>query len=146
MNAVPIQFAQPASVKILWQLPPDQMPNPDPRQRPKRDFQSARPIDSPMIWVRGKPALKLRLNLIQVRLIASEEIGLRQDHQVLVPAQLPNHFVVPGLGCVQVRNQTKVIEAGFNPAYVVAPPTDLRSSLDSQPQNWKTMRSNFLRE
>ena len=44
----------------------------------------------------GDPAVELRANFIQVRTVARQQIGLRQNHQVLMPVQFPNQLVVAG--------------------------------------------------
>src|ERR1700686_3021651 len=99
-----------------------------------------------MIWVGGKPALQLRLNLVHVRAIAREQKRLREYHQVLVPVQFPNRLVVASPYRVQVWNQPKIVETCFDPAGVIPPPADLGSGFDRQAKNWKPMCADLLSE
>ena len=76
--------------------------------------------------------------------IAGQQIGLRQDNQVLMPVQFPDRFVVAGARRVQVSNAAKVGEAGFDAARIVAPPADFRPCIDDRSQNWKAVALDLL--
>ena len=63
MAAVLIELAQPFHAELRDHLLARQVIDPDPRQRPKRHFQRADPVDSAMIRIRREPAFELRANL-----------------------------------------------------------------------------------
>ncbi len=94
MATMKIKHMEPSRTKSGRHVSPYQMVDPDPRQRPERDLQRARPIDSALKRIPGDPALELRANLIQVRGVAGQQVRLRKNHQVLMPVQLPNDFVI----------------------------------------------------
>src|SRR5437879_11131916 len=84
------------------------MKYPGPGKRPERYFKSAGPIDSPKKWVPLEPALQLIPDLIQEITTSGEYERLSQQHQMLMPIQLPNNLVVTNLVKVEIGDTPEV--------------------------------------
>src|SRR6185295_4729501 len=63
---------------------------------------------------------------------------------MLMPVQLPDHFVIAGAGEVEIRNAAKVVEARFLGVNVIAPPGDLRAHFDHLPEDWEAMSADLF--
>src|SRR6266478_5240153 len=99
-----------------------QMINPDPRQRTKRDFQSAGPVNACSERILQKPAFQLRPDFSHELVSPSQPVGLREHDKVLVTIQLPNELVIPGARRVQERNSPEIVWWRFTSANRIAPP------------------------
>jgi hypothetical protein len=65
---------------------------------------------------------------------------------MLVAIQLPDHLVVAGSPDVEIRDSSEIARAGFDAAYVVAPPGNLRAGVDGCAKDGESVLSNLLRE
>src|SRR5580704_7092693 len=130
---------EPSCAKLTRQFTANKVIDPDPGQCAKRDFESARPVRSAMKRIAGDPAFDLRAKFIQVASVAGQQIGLRQNNQVLMTIQFPDHFVITRARRVEVRNAAKVRETGFNATQIVASPANIRPGIDGGGENWKTV-------
>ena len=72
----------------------EQLANPQPRKRAKRDFEAAGPIDSHRIRVFLTPVIPLGAQFVNVTLVSGEAVRFRQRDQMLVAIQFPNDFVI----------------------------------------------------
>src|SRR5439155_21422065 len=70
------------------------MPEPCPRERAKGHLQRARPVDSPQKRIRVQPALHLPECLVEILPPTGQPERLRQQREVLVSVQFPDHLVV----------------------------------------------------
>src|ERR1700674_3331636 len=100
------------------------MIQPDPRERPESDFKGTAPADALQERILLPPGGQLTFRLAQILLTAFEQERLRQNHQVLVPVQLPDDLVIPGALEIQVRNAAGTGEAGGLIVNRVASPVD----------------------
>src|SRR5581483_1574353 len=135
---------EPSNAKGPIQLPTRQLVNPDPRKRPKRHLQRARPVDPAMKRIARDPALELGANFIQIPGFAGRKMGLRQHDQMLMPVQLPNHFVVAGSRRIQIGNQAEVTQPGLNSALVIATPLNLACGIYGCAEDWKLMAFDLI--
>jgi hypothetical protein len=72
------------------------MPDLDPRQRAKRYFQRAGPVDTALERILFEPCGKLALDLCEEFAAAGKAECLCQQDQMLVAVQFPDDFVVAG--------------------------------------------------
>src|SRR5579872_847725 len=117
------------------------MIDPKPRERAKRDFKRARPVDAAMERIRFRPRFDLGEDFGEICLVAREHKRLREQNQVLMTIQLPYDFVVTGTCRIEVGNAPKIIESRFAAAGVIASPVDRGSSVDRQAEERKTVRA-----
>src|SRR5690349_1971822 len=89
------------------------------------------------------PAVELRPSLIQVALVAGKQEGLREQHQVLVPVQLPDDLVIAGFRSVQIRHAAEIVQTCFLAIRVVATPEDFWSRFDGQAEQRKAVLENL---
>ena len=73
-------------------------------------------------------------NSVSKRWSPDKQQSLSQHHEVLMPVQLPDDFVVPGARPVEIRNAAEIDGAGFDPGEIVAAPVDsgARFNLDTE--------------
>ena len=122
---------------------PYQMVNPNPGKGAEGHFERTRPIGSTMKWIRLDPTFQLRAKLVQVPLVGGQQVGLGQDHQVLMTIQFPNDFVIAGARRIQEGDAPEIDQTGLDTAPVIAPPLDLRPGINHGSEDWKPMGSNF---
>src|SRR5579863_3684480 len=111
---------EPSSTELARQSRTNKVIDPNPGQCSQGDFEGTGPISPQMKRVGPNPALELRLNFIWVPCVTRQQPGLRQNDQVLMAVQFPDHFVVAGARSVQVGDEAKISETGFNAAHIVA--------------------------
>src|ERR1700722_1153225 len=128
---------EPSSTELGGHFAANQMVDPDPGQRAKRYFERTGPVGSAMKRIACDPAVDLRANLVQVSAVARQQIGLRQNNQMLMAIQFPDRFVVARARAIEVRNAAEVREPGFNAAHIVAPPANIGAGVDGAAKNWK---------
>src|SRR5579863_7612646 len=116
-----------------------QVIDPDPGESAESDFERAGPIDPALKRVLREPAFQFAFDLREKLLPARKQICLGQQNQVLVPVKLPDIFVVAGSGGVEVRYAAEKYCGSCHSAGVVAPPVDIRASLERHPQHRKAM-------
>src|SRR3712207_4557576 len=80
------------------------MIHPDPRQTPECNLERAGPIDAIRIRVLRAPIAPKQFEGVEKLRVATVQPGAREQHQVLMPAQLPNHLVVAGLLEIEIRD------------------------------------------
>src|SRR5258706_554070 len=144
MPGVPVELPQPGGAQLRRQLAANQVIDPYPGQRSKRNLQRAGPIDSAMKRVCCKPTFELRADLGQVCLVAREQIRLRQDYEMLMTVQLPNHFVVARTAGIKIRNPPEITESCLNSANMIAPPRHLRSGINREAENREVMTADLF--
>ena len=130
----------------LTQLSANQVIDPQPGERPERYLQRARPVDSPQKRILLPPAGELPLDFVPVCPVASEQLGLGKHHQVLVPVQFPDVFVIPNLAEIQIRNKTKVARAAGPGVDVIPPPFDSRTRVERCSQYWQPVLHDAVRQ
>src|ERR1700722_9222869 len=135
---------EPSSTELGGHFAANQMVDPDPGQRAKRYFERTGPVGSAMKRVACDPAVDLRANLVQISTVARQQIGLRQNNQMLMAIQLPDRFVVARARTIEIRNAAEVREPGFNPTHIVAPPANIGPGVDSGAKNWKLMALDLI--
>src|SRR5580704_452042 len=135
---------EPAFTEVTRQFAANKVIDPDPRQRAECDFERTGPVSPAMKRVGDDPAFELRANFVQVAHVARQQIGLRQNNQVLVAVQFPDRLVVARARRVEIRNAAKVAETGFNPAQIVAAPADIGTGVDGHSQNWKLVAPDLI--
>ena len=135
MAAFPIGILYASVDKNGRQMFAHKMVSPNPGQRPEGHFQRAGPIDSPAVRVLCKPALELSLNLFEICGVSGEPICLGQQHELLVPVQLPNELVVARPGCIKIWDSPEIIQPGLYFARVIAAPADLRPCVNLSAEN-----------
>src|SRR6185437_2599476 len=84
VTGMKIQEPQKSFAEIRRHARALQVINPGTRQRPECHFERAGPVDAALERVLSHPALKLAEEIGFVRVVASDERGLRQQNQVLV--------------------------------------------------------------
>src|SRR5579863_563321 len=114
-------------------LSPPKVIQPNPGKRPKSDFKGAAPVDSVQERILLPPGGQLTFRLAQILVAAREPERLRQNHQVLVPVQLPDDLVIPGALEIQIRNPGGIGETGGLVVNRVAAPFDLVAKVQHQP-------------
>jgi hypothetical protein len=141
-----VQLADPLHAELSDHLFADQVVGPDPRQSAKTHFQRARPIDSPVVWIRREPALELRANLVEIIGVSRETERLRQQHQMLMTIRLPDYFVIAAAPHVQIGDSAKISQIALNPTSVIAAPGDFGAGVYGKAEDWKLMLPNLFRE
>ena len=81
-----------------------QLVQPDPRQTAKGNLQCASPVDPQRIRIRLDPTAPLCHQFASVLLVAAQQAGLGQRHQVLVTVQFPYDLVVAHHREIKKRN------------------------------------------
>src|SRR6266568_8980822 len=113
MQTVAVESVHKADAEGLIETIPHQVVDPHPRKGAKGDLESARPVDPALKRVLLEPAFELALDLVEEILALGQQVGLSQQDQVLMAVELPNCFVVAGLGGVEIGNAAEVDGAGF---------------------------------
>src|SRR5260370_31088331 len=119
--------------------------DPDPRQAAKCDLESASPVDPLLNGILPTPAFELPHDLAQKLLAAGEQVSLRQQHQVLMPVEFPDTFVVAGLGRVEIGNAPKIHGLRFHAAGIIPPPANIWIGLQRCAQQRDAMRQYLFR-
>src|ERR1700682_1650584 len=86
-----------------------QMPHPSPRQGTEGYLKRTRPVDAALERILFEPTPKLGLDLRQGFAVAVKAVVLRQDHEMLMPVQFPNYFVVSDACLIKVGNAPKIV-------------------------------------
>src|SRR5579872_2169195 len=120
----------------------EQMVDPDPGERAKRDLEGARPIHAALEGILCEPAFQLPADLVEKLLSSGQPVGLRQQHQVLMPVQLPNYLVIANAREIEIRYQPEITQSTLLPMDVIAPPVNLRPCVEDIPQQRETMCQN----
>jgi len=137
---------EPARTERGRQLSAYIMIHPDPRKRAERDLQRTRPIGSPMEWILLHPTIQLRAYFFEISRFAGQQVSLRQHHQVLMPVQLPDDFVVAREAGIEVWNAPEIERICFDASNVIAPPADLGACFDHRSEQRKSMLPYLRRE
>ena len=85
----------------------EQFQRPEPRQAPEREFEHARPVGADERWVGGEPVVQLPLERVVEARLAGECVRPREEQPVLMPVELPDHFVVAG-GGIEIGHRSPV--------------------------------------
>jgi hypothetical protein len=75
-----------------------QQEDPAPRDEAERHLEAAGPVDADAPWVLRHPMVEVPSGLLGIPLVARESMRLRQRHEPLMAAQLPDHLAVPDGG------------------------------------------------
>src|SRR5919197_4186036 len=74
---------------------PHEIQRPDPGNGAKRQFETARPVDSDLRRIVIHPRREVVRDERRITLVAREQIRLTERHEVLMAVQLPSEFAVP---------------------------------------------------
>src|ERR1051325_1638076 len=74
----------------------EEVERPEPRDRSEGDFEAARPVDAWLRRVGVHPLRRVAREAFGVSLVARAPVGAPQGLEELVPAQLPDEFLVAG--------------------------------------------------
>ena len=70
-------------------------------------FEHARPVGADERWVGGEPVVQLPLERVVEARLAGECVRPREEQPVLMPVELPDHFVVAG-GGIEIGHRSPV--------------------------------------
>src|SRR6185312_6137301 len=130
MTAMRVQRIKQAAARSSAHLLPRDVIDPNPREGAESHLKRAGPVDSASIWVGDPPTVQLRLDLPEKFRASGQPPRLRQQYEVLMAVQLPDHFVIAHPFEIEIGNQAKVVEARRFSVDIVAPPIDIRTSFD----------------
>src|SRR5712692_4332092 len=122
------------------------MKHPDPGERPESDFERAGPIDSPKKWIPLEPALQLIPDLSQEIVASGEQERLSQQHQMLMPIQLPDNFVVANFVEVEIGDAPEVDRTTRTPAQIITAPIDLLAGRNLKSKQRKLVSHDLVRK
>jgi hypothetical protein len=142
---MPVQADQKPVSKSIVKVIADQVINPYPRERPKGDLESARPIDSAHERVVVEPAADLSLSFLQEGLFLAELVRLSEEHQMLVSIQLPNLFVVTHTRGIEIRNSTEVRRAAIDAPAIIVAPMYVAAGAQRVSEQWNLVTEDFRR-
>jgi hypothetical protein len=94
--------------------------------------------------IRCDPAIQLGANLGQISRVTREQMRLRQNHQVLMPVQLPDDFVIARARRIQERNAPEIYKICLDPARVIAAPTDFGARFDGPAKDRESMPPDLI--
>src|ERR1700736_92099 len=86
-----------------------QMTHPSPRQGTEGYLKRTRPVDATLKRILLEPTPKLGLDLRQGFAVPVKTVVLRQDHEMLMPVQFPNYFVISDARLIKVGNAPKIV-------------------------------------
>src|SRR5579863_6805318 len=121
---VPVQTQLQARGRSGGKIASSQVVDPQPRQCPESDFQGAGPVNAAPVPILLEPAIEKFLQMVQKLAPPGKLPGLCQRHQMLMPIQFPDNFVIPHPRRVQIREQPEVASAGLYIMDRIAPPAD----------------------
>ena len=146
MTTMQIKHMKPSHTKAGRHVSPRQLIDPDPCERPKCDFERARPIDPAMERIFVHPTRELRTGFIQISGIPGQQVGLRQNHQVLMPVQLPNDFVIAGMRGIEEPNMAKIGQTSLDALQIIPAPMNLGAGIDGTAKDRKPVRPDVFRK
>jgi hypothetical protein len=92
------------------------------------------------------PTRELGTDFVQISGVSGQQVGLRQNHQVLMPVQLPNDFVIAGMLCVEEPNTAKVDQSSLDAPQIIPAPMDLGAGIDGPAKDRKPVRADVFRK
>ena len=108
----------------------EELPGDRPVDEPDRRLECARPVGAHAVRARGKPALQVLPDNVEIVHIAAERIRLCQRHQMQMPVELPEILDVSDQPCVTVIEQLAEFERRFHAGLGIAIPARRRVEPD----------------